>query len=151
MLNFTACTGRLTGDPELRHTQSGVPVASFSIAVGRDFVAKGEKDDTDFFDIVAWRATAEFICKHFTKGKMISVVGRLKNRKWQDKEGNNRTTTELQVDRAYFAESKPSDSKQANDDIDPFGGESEEDASDFDDSPAESEETYSQGEKSPWD
>ena len=108
MLNRIILMGRLTRDPELRHTQTGTPVASFSLAVDRDFKDKttGEKS-TDFIDIVAWRQTAEFVSRFFTKGRMAVVEGRLQNRDWTDKEGNKRRTTELIVDNAYFGDSKP--------------------------------------------
>lgn len=119
MLSFTVFTGRLTHDPELRKTESGTPVATFRIAVQRDFVKKGNID-VDFFDIVAWRATAEFVSKYFSKGKMITVTGRLKNRKWKDKEGNERITTELQADRVYFGEKKNGDDQPGSNDINPF-------------------------------
>ncbi len=84
MLNRVTMTGRLVAAPELRHTQSGVPVTSFRIANDRDY-GKGEEKETDFFDVVAWRATAEFICKYFTRGRMISVDGRLQTRSWKDR------------------------------------------------------------------
>ena len=101
-------TGRLVADPELRRTQSGVSVTSFRIANDRDY-GKGEEKETDFFDVVAWRSTAEFICKYFTKGRMISVDGRLQTRGWKDREGNNRVSIEILVDNAYFADSKKDD------------------------------------------
>lgn len=109
MLNRTIMMGRLTRDPELRHTQSGTAVCSFSIACDRDFKnASGEKD-TDFFDCVAWRQTAEFVSQYFTKGRMAAVTGRLQNRSWTDNEGNKRRTTELIIDNIYFGDSKPKD------------------------------------------
>lgn len=109
MLNRTIMMGRLTRDPELRKTQTGTPVCSFSIACERDFkTANGEKE-TDFFDCVAWRQTAEFVSQYFTKGRMVVVEGRLQNRSWTDKEGNKHRTTELIVDNAYFGDSKPKD------------------------------------------
>lgn len=108
MLNRTTMMGRLTADPELRKTQSGVSVCSFRIANDRDYVKDGEKE-TDFFDVVAWRATAEFICKYFTKGRMIVLDGRFQTREWTDREGNKRVAVELVVDNAYFGDSKPAD------------------------------------------
>jgi single-strand DNA-binding protein len=101
--------GRLTRDPELRHTQSGTPVASFSLAVDRGYVSKdnGERQ-TDFIDIVAWRATAEFVSKYFTKGQMAAVTGRLQIRDWTDKDGNKRRSAEVIADNVYFTESKRS-------------------------------------------
>lgn len=107
MLNRTIIMGRLTRDPELRHTQSGTPVASFSLAVERDFKDKstGEKA-TDFFDVVAWRNSAEFVSRFFTKGRMAVVEGRLQNRDWQDRDGNKRRSTEIIADNVYFGDSK---------------------------------------------
>ena len=101
--------GRLTRDPELRHTQSGVPVASFSLAVDRRFGSK-ENRETDFIDIVAWRHTAEFVSKYFTKGRMCAVSGSLQIRQWQDKEGNNRRTAEVIAEQIYFCGDKQADS-----------------------------------------
>ena len=111
MLNHVTLMGRLTRDPELRRTGSGVAVASFSIAVDRDFSSKdsGEKE-TDFFDIVAWRQTGEFVSKYFTKGRMIVVSGRLQVRKWKNKEGENRYSTEVVADNVYFGDSKKEES-----------------------------------------
>ncbi len=105
MLNRAVMMGRLCADPELRHTQSQIPVCSFRIAVDRDYTKDKEKE-TDFFDVVAWRATAEFISKYFSKGRMIVVDGRMQTRPWTDKEGNKRVTTELVADNAYFGDSK---------------------------------------------
>jgi len=112
MLNRTIMMGRLTADPELRKTQSGVSVCSFRIANDRDYVKDGEKE-TDFFDVVAWRSTAEFICKYFTKGRMIVLDGRFQNRERTNKEGQKWTANELVVDNAYFGDSKPADSGSA--------------------------------------
>ena len=107
MLNKIFIMGRLTRDPELRHTQSGTPVASFSLAVERDFKDKqtGERP-TDFIDVVAWRQTAEFVSRYFTKGRMAVVEGRLQIRDWQDKEGNKRRSAEVIADQIYFGDSK---------------------------------------------
>ena len=107
MLNHITLMGRLTRDPELRRTGSGVAVASFTIAVDRDFSDKqsGEKE-TDFIDCVAWRQTGEFVSKHFTKGRMIVVSGRLQVRKWKNKDGENRYTTEVVAENCYFGDSK---------------------------------------------
>lgn len=109
MLNHITIMGRLTRDPELRYTQSGTPVASFTLAVDRDFASKdnGEKP-TDFIDIVAWRQTGEFVSKFFTKGSMAVVSGRLQIREWQDKEGNKRRSAEVVADNVYFGEGKRS-------------------------------------------
>ncbi|MEG2097825.1 MAG: single-stranded DNA-binding protein [Pseudoflavonifractor sp.] len=107
MLNKIFIMGRLTRDPELRHTQTGTPVASFSLAVDRDFKDKttGEKS-TDFIDVVAWRQTGEFVSKYFTKGRMALVEGRLQLRDWNDKEGNKRRSAEVIADNVYFGDSK---------------------------------------------
>lgn len=105
MLNHIVLMGRLTRDPELRYTQSQIPVASFRIAVDRDF-GRGEEKQTDFIDVTAWRQTAEFISKYFTKGRMIVVSGRLQTRDWTDKEGNRRTSVEVVADNVYFGDSQ---------------------------------------------
>lgn len=109
MLNHIVAMGRLTRDPELRRTGSGVAVTSFTIAVDRDFVDKqsGEKE-TDFLDCVAWRSTGEFVEKYFKKGSMAVVSGRLQIRPWTDKDGNKRRSAEIVVDNCYFGESKNS-------------------------------------------
>ena len=95
MLNKIFVMGRLTHDPELRRTGSGTPVCSFSIACDRDFKSQSGEKETDFFDVVAWRATGEFVSKYFTKGRMVVVEGRLQVREWQDKEGNKRRSAEI--------------------------------------------------------
>ena len=107
MLNHIVLMGRLTRDPELRRTQAGIAVTSFSLAVDRDFQSRdsGEKQ-TDFIDIVAWRNTAEFVSKYFTKGRMAVVSGRLQIRDWTDKEGNKRRSAEVVADNVYFGDSK---------------------------------------------
>jgi single-strand DNA-binding protein len=107
MLNRIILMGRLTRDPELRHTQTGTPVASFSLAVDRDFKDKstGEKA-TDFIDVVAWRQTAEFVSRFFTKGRMAVVEGRLQIRDWTDKDGGKRRSAEVIADNVYFGDSK---------------------------------------------
>jgi len=106
MLNHIAIMGRLTRDPELRSTNSGTAVATFTLAVDRDYKGSDGEKQTDFIECVAWRSTAEFISKYFSKGRMAVVVGALHSRKWQDKQGNNRTTWEVKVDNIYFGESK---------------------------------------------
>ena len=107
MLNHIVIMGRLTRDPELRRTGSGIAVASFSVAVDRDFGGRdGGEKETDFIDCVAWRQTGEFVSKYFTKGSMIVVSGRLQIRSWTDKEGNKRRTAEVVADNCYFGESK---------------------------------------------
>ena len=107
MLNHITVMGRLTRDPELRRTGSGVAVTNFTVAVDRDFADKqsGEKE-TDFIDVVAWRSTAEFVEKYFSKGRMAVVSGRLQMRKWTDNNGNNRVTAEIVADNVYFGDSK---------------------------------------------
>ena len=106
MLNRIVLMGRLTRDPELRRTQSGTAVVSFSVACDRDYAAQGAERETDFIDIVAWRGTAEFVEKYFSKGRMIVVGGRLQIRNWQDKEGNKRRSAEVVADNVYFGDSK---------------------------------------------
>ena len=107
MLNAITLMGRLTADPELRHTGSNIPVVSFTLAVDRDFKDKatGEKQ-TDFIPVVAWRSTAEFAAKYFTKGRMAVVSGSLQMRKWTDKDGNKRTSAEVLAEHIYFGDSK---------------------------------------------
>ena len=107
MLNHIVIMGRLTRDPELRRTGRGVAVASFTVAVDRDFGKNenGEKE-TDFIDCVAWRQTGEFVSKYFTKGRMAVVSGRLQIRPWTDKDGNKRRTAEIVADNVYFGDSK---------------------------------------------
>ena len=106
MLNHIIIMGRLTRDPELRYTQSQTPVASFSLAVDRDFKNQDGSKDTDFIDCVAWRATAEFVSKYFTKGSMAVVSGRLQLRDWTDRDGGKRRSAEVVADNVYFGESK---------------------------------------------
>ena len=107
MLNHITIMGRLTRDPELRRTGSGVAVASFTVAVDRDMAPQGQEKETDFIDCVAWRNTGEFVAKYFTKGRMIVVDGRLQIRSWTDKEGNKRRTAEVVADHCYFGDSNP--------------------------------------------
>ena len=107
MLNHITIMGRLTRDPELRRTGSGIAVASFTLAVDRDFSPKdGGERETDFIDCVAWRQTGEFVSKYFTKGRMAVVSGRLQIRNWTDKDGNKRRTAEVVADNVYFGDSK---------------------------------------------
>ena len=119
MLNHIVIMGRLTRDPELRRTGSGIAVASFSVAVDRDFGKNenGEKE-TDFIDCVAWRNTAEFVSKYVTKGRMVAVSGRLQIRSWTDKDGNKRRTAEIVADNVYFGDSRR-DSENGGS---PYGG-----------------------------
>ena len=108
MLNHIVVMGRLTRDPELRKTASDVSVTSFTVAVDRDFSQDGQKE-TDFLDVVAWRNTAEFAAKYFTKGRMAVISGRLQIRNWEDKEGNKRRTAEILAENIYFGDSKKED------------------------------------------
>ena len=107
MLNRIIVMGRMTKDPELRNTQSGTSVTGFTLAVDRDFKDResGEKA-TDFIDVVAWRGTAEFVCKYFAKGRVAIAEGRLQIREWKDKDGNNRRTAEIVAENVYFGDSK---------------------------------------------
>lgn len=115
MLNKIFIMGRLVADPELRHTQSGTAVASLRLAVGRDFKDKdtGERK-ADFINVVAWRSTAEFIARNFSKGRMIVVSGSLQMRDWTDKDGNKRTTAEVVAENVYFADSKRETQPEGN-------------------------------------
>ena len=106
MLNVAIIMGRLTRDPELRRTNSGKPVASFTVAVDRDYAPEGQEKETDFIDVVAWRSTAEFVSKYFTKGRMAVVEGRLQIRDWTDRDGGKRRSAEVIADNVYFGDSK---------------------------------------------
>ena len=108
-LNHIAILGRLTAEPELRTTQSGTNVASFTVAVDRDFQRGGTEDKTDFIPVVAWRQTGEFVSKYFHKGSMIAVSGRLQSRKWEDRDGNKRTSWEINAETCYFGGDRKSD------------------------------------------
>ena len=110
MLNKIVLMGRLTRDPELRKTQSGTAVASFTLAVDRDYKPQDGERETDFIDIVAWRGTGEFVSKYFSKGRMAVVEGRLQVRDWKDKDGAKRRSTEVIADNVYFGDSKRSES-----------------------------------------
>lgn len=115
MLNHIVIMGRLTRDPELRYTQAQIPVASFSVAVDRDYGGRdGAERQTDFIDCVAWRHTAEFVSKYFTKGSMAAVSGRLQLRDWTDREGNKRRSAEIVAENVYFGESKRSRDENAS-------------------------------------
>ena len=106
MLNKIILMGRLTRDPELRRTGTGTAVTSFALAVDRDFKSQSGEKETDFIDIVAWRSTAEFVSKYFTKGRMAVVEGRLQIRDWTDKDGGKRRSAEVVADNVYFGDSK---------------------------------------------
>ena len=111
MLNRITIMGRLTRDPELRRTGSGIAVASFTLAVDRDFSSKGSGEkETDFIDCIAWRQTGEFVSKYFSKGRMAVVSGRLQIRNWEDNDGNKRRTAEVVADNVYFGDNKKDNS-----------------------------------------
>ena len=131
MLNKIFIMGRLTRDPELRRTQTGTPVASFSLAVDRDFKDKstGERT-TDFIDVVAWRQTGEFVSRYFTKGRMAVVEGRLQIRDWTDKDGNKRRSAEVVADQVYFGDAGKKDDAPTT-----FGGMSYQNNDDFQELP----------------
>lgn len=114
MLNKIFIMGRLTRDPELRRTQGGNAVTSFALAVDRDFKSADGTKETDFIDVVAWRNTAEFAAKYFTKGRMAVVEGRLQMRDWTDKDGNKRRSAEVVADNIYFGDSKRVDASAGN-------------------------------------
>ena len=125
MLNHITIMGRLTRDPELRRTGSGIAVASFTVAVDRDFGGRdGGERETDFIDCVAWRQTGEFVSKYFTKGSMIVVSGRLQIRNWNDKDGNKRRSAEVVADNCYFGESKRSADSNSSYGGNAYGGNS---------------------------
>ena len=125
MLNHITIMGRLTRDPELRRTGSGIAVASFTVAVDRDFGGRdGGERETDFIDCVAWRNTGEFVSKYFTKGSMIVVSGRLQIRSWTDKDGNKRRTAEVVADNVYFGESRRSNEGNSSYGGNAYGGNS---------------------------
>lgn len=113
MLNVIALVGRLVADPELRHTTSGIATCTFRIAVDRSYVRQGEERKADFFDIVAWRQSAEFVCKYFRKGNLIAVNGSLQTRNYEDRNGNKRTAYEIVADNIHFVESKAAASSSA--------------------------------------
>ncbi len=116
-LNRIDIMGRLTRDPELRYTAQGTPVTSFTLAVDRDYQTGGSERQTDFIDVVAWKATAEFVSKYFSKGSMAVITGRLQIRDWEDKNGNKRRSAEVIADSVYFGESRKRDTEGVN--VDP--------------------------------
>ena len=115
MLNVVVLTGRLVADPELRHTPNDIAVTSFTIAVNRRFARTPEERQTDFIDIVAWRNTAEFVCKYFQKGQLIAIEGSIQTRSYQDKEGNKRKAFEVIANNVQFVESKKDSSNENSD------------------------------------
>ena len=106
MLNVAVVMGRLTADPELRHTASGLSVTSFTLAVDRNYSKAGTERQTDWIDVVAWRQTAEFVCKYFTKGQMMAVNGTIQTRSYEDKNGNKRKAVEIVANDVSFTGSK---------------------------------------------
>lgn len=122
MLNKIVIMGRLTHDPELRRTQGGTAVTSFSIACDRDFKAQDGERETDFVDIVAWRNTAEFVSKYFAKGRMAVVEGRLQIRDWTDREGGKRRSAEIVANNICFGDSRPKEDQGAQGAPTPYGG-----------------------------
>lgn len=106
MYNHVGIMGRLTAEPELRHTPANVPVTTLTLAVNRSYVKQGAERQTDFIDVVAWRSTAEFICKHFTKGQMMLVDGEIQTRTYIDKDGKNRKAFEILANSVYFTEKR---------------------------------------------
>lgn len=121
MLNRIEIMGRLTRDPEQRRTGNGTAVTSFTLAVDRDFASQGQEKETDFIDCVAWRSTAEFVSKYFTKGRMAVVTGRLQIRSWTDKDGNKRRSAEVVADGVYFGDSKRDGESKPQDPAKPQG------------------------------
>ena len=113
MLNICAINGRLTSDPELKQTTSGTSVCSFTVAVDRSYVKQGEERQTDYIDVVAWRNTAEFVCKYFSKGSMIAVDGSIQTRRYEDKDGNKRKSTELIANNVNFCGSKSKEEEKS--------------------------------------
>lgn len=126
MLNKIIIMGRLVRDPELRRTQGGTAVTSFRLAVDRDYKAEDGSRQADFFDVVAWRSTAEFVSKYFTKGRMAVVDGRLQSRPWTDKDGNKRVAIEIVAESVYFGDSKRSESDTAGEPTPGWGQEPQE-------------------------
>ena len=112
MLNLVALMGRLTADPEIRTTPAGTQVTTFTLAVDRGYVKEGQERQTDFITIVAWRHTAEFVCKYFRKGQLVAVDGSIQTRRYTDKEGNKRTAFEVVAANVHFAEAKKSNNYQ---------------------------------------
>lgn len=131
MLNNVVIMGRLTRDPELRRTQSGTAVTSFTMAVDRDFKSQSGEKETDFIDVVAWRNTGEFAAKYLAKGRMAAVEGRIQVRDWQDKDGNRRKSVEVVADNVYFADSKRDSKPQESHTVDDQEFDEIEDDGDF--------------------
>lgn len=120
MINSVVLMGRLTADPELKTTPNGTSVTSFSVAVERNYAPKGQERETDFINVVAWRQTAEFICRYFGKGQMIAVEGSIQTRKYQDKKGNNRVSVEVVANQVSFCGSKNEGGARQQEPADPL-------------------------------
>ena len=121
MLNRVVLMGRLVADPELKTTNTGISVTSFRIAVDRSYVKAGEQRQADFFDIVAWRSSAEFVCRHFTKGSLIAVDGQLQTRQYQTKDGSNRSAVEVVADSISFTGERKEQKQESSYDVMPEG------------------------------
>jgi len=132
MLNVVVLMGRLVADPELRHTPNDVSVTSFTLAVERSYVKSGTDRQADFIDVVAWRSTADFVCKYFRKGQLVAVQGSIQTRSYTDKEGNKRKAFEVVADHVHFAESKKDSS---NNNTYPLRGFADVEANDFEEMP----------------
>jgi len=117
MLNRVIIMGRIVVDPELRSTQTGIPVCTLRVAVDRSFVRAGEQRESDFFDVVTWRQTAEFVSKYFSKGRMIAVEGRLQTRKWKDKNDQTRVSKDIVADNVYFCGDRRDDYRSSDDPV----------------------------------
>lgn len=139
MINNVVLMGRLTADPELKTTPNGTSVTSFSLAVERNYAPKGQERETDFINVVAWRQTADFICRYFSKGSMIAIEGSIQTRKYQDKKGNNRVSVEVVANQVSFCGSKNEGAntrqQEASDPLDVDTGDDFEDLPDDDDLP----------------
>lgn len=124
MLNVSAIMGRLTADPELRHTQNNIAVTAFTVAVDRSYAKQGEDRQADFINVVAWRSTAEFICKYFTKGKLIAISGAIQTRNYEDKNGNKRKAVEIVANDVSFGGDKAKDDQRQGGYGQSYGGHS---------------------------
>mgnify|MGYP000860834122 FL=1 len=131
MLNVVALMGRMVKNPELRTTQSGISVTSFTLAVDRSYVKQGEERQCDFIDVVCWRGQADFVCKYFSKGQLIAVQGAIQTRTYTDRDGNRRKAVEIVADRVHFAEPKRDTGNKNTYGTAPYKPDIEADASDF--------------------
>lgn len=130
-MNKVVLMGRLTKAPELRHTQSDIPVVTFTLAVDRGF-KNGEERQADFINIVAWRGTAEFVSKWFSKGQLVAVSGRIQSRTYKDRDGNNRAAVEVVADEVFFAESKRGETEERTKELPPPASADFEEVIDYD-------------------